>query len=79
MLFDNAKHHLPRFGSQSYVDYTLKKELSTLGIADEALLREANKEDIQANEEHVQVGTNLDLPVHIRVTQRASAHVDFFI
>ena len=33
---------------------------------------------MQANEEHMQVGTNLDiLPEGIRVTQRASAHVDF--
>ena len=55
MLFDNAKH-LPQVGSQSYVDETLQKESSTLGIAYEALLREANKEDVQANEEHVQVG-----------------------
>jgi len=25
MLFDNAKHHLPQVGSQSYVDETLIK------------------------------------------------------
>ena len=61
------------------MDDTLKKESSNLDIADEALLREANKEDVQANEEHVQIGTNLDLlQVDIRVTQRASTHVDFF-
>jgi len=39
MLFDNAKHHLPQVGSQSYVDETLKKESSNLDIADEALPR----------------------------------------
>jgi len=43
------------------VDETLKKKSSTPGIANEALQREANKEDIQANEKHVQVGTDLDL------------------
>ena len=77
VLFDNAKHHLPQVGSQSHVDETLKKESSTLDIADEALPREANKEDVQANEEHV-LGTNLDLlPVDIRVTQRASTLLTF--
>jgi len=79
VLSDNAKHHLPQVGSQSDVDETLKKESSNLDMADEALPRKANKEDVQANEEHVQVGTNLDLlPADIRVTQRAGAHVDFF-
>ena len=79
VLFDNAKHRLPQVGSQSYVDEILKKESSNLDIADEALPREANREDVQANEEHVQVGTNLDLlPVDIRVTQRVGPHVDFF-
>jgi len=74
VLFDNAKHHLPQVGSQSYVDETIKKESSNLNIADEALPREVNKEDVQANEEYVQVRTNLDLlPVDIRVTQRPSA------
>ena len=43
------------------MDKTLKKESSTLVIANEALLREANKEDVQTNEEHAQVRTNLDL------------------
>jgi len=35
---------------------------------------------MQANEQHMQVGTNLDLVlVDIRVTQRANVHADFFI
>jgi len=72
VLFDNAKHRLPQVGSQSYVDEILKKESSNLDIADEALPREPNREDVQANKEHVQVGTNLNiLPVDIRVAQRA--------
>ena len=45
------------------MDETLKKESSNLDIT---------------SEEHVQVGTNLDLlPVDIRVTKRLGAHVDF--
>jgi len=61
------------------VDENLKKESFNLDIVDETLLRKANKEDVQANEQHVQVGMNLDLvPVDIRVNQRASAH-DFFL
>jgi len=49
-------------------------------LRDEALLREDNKEDVQVNEEHAQVGTNLDLLLgDIRMTQGASVHVDFFI
>ena len=61
VLFDNAKHHLPQVGFQSYVDDTLKKESSNLDIIDEALLKKDNKGDVKANEAHVQVGTNLDL------------------
>jgi len=34
------------------VDETLEKESSTLDIANEALISEANKEDVQANKEH---------------------------
>ena len=61
------------------MDEALQKESSNLDIVDEALLREANKEDLQANEEHVQLGTNVDLlPIDIRVNQTVSAHVDFF-
>ena len=70
VLFDHANHHLPHVGSQSYVDETLEKESSTLDIVDEAILREANKENEQANEEHPQVGIDLDLmPANITVTQ----------
>ena len=66
MLFDNANRHLPQVGSQSYVDETPEKESSTLDIADEAVLREADEEDVQANEEHAQVGLDLDhLPADI--------------
>jgi len=62
------------------VDETLQKEPSTLDIAYETLLKEANKEDIQTNDKSVQVGTDLDLLlVDIRVTQKANVHVDFFI
>jgi len=63
VLSDNGNHHLPWFGSQSYVDETLKKESSILDIADEALLKEAEKEDVQAHEKDVQVGADLDLVV----------------
>ena len=67
--FDNAKHYLPSVGSQSYLDETLKKESSALGIANKVLLMEVNKEDAQTNKEHAQVGTNLDLlPGDNRVT-----------
>ena len=79
MLFDNAKHHHPQVYSQSYADYTLRKESSILGIAPEALINEA-KGDVQANEEHAQVRTNLNFVLgHIRVTQGSAVHADFFI
>jgi len=62
------------------VDETLKKESYILYIVDEVLLREANKEDVQANEEDAQVRMNLDtLPGDIRVTQRVVAHLVFSI
>ena len=59
-----------------------KKESSTLDIADEALLREADKKDAQANPEDAQPGMDLDLDLlfgDIRGSQEAVAHVDFFI
>ena len=55
------------------MDETNEKESSTLDIADKPILREANKEDVQANEEHAQVGIDLDLlPTDIKVTEHYS-------
>ena len=80
MLSDNENRHLPWVDSQSYVDETLKQESSTLDLTDEAFLKEVDKDDVQANEEDVQVRTDLGrLPGEMRMTQGAIAHVDFFI
>ena len=80
MLSDKENRHLAWVDSQSYVDETLKKESSTLDLNDEAFLKEADKDHVQANEEDVQVRTDLGrLPGETRVTQGAITHVDFFI
>ena len=62
------------------MDETLKKESPTLDIVDEALWREDSKKEVQANEEHAQVGMDLDLlSADIGVTEGVVAQVDFFI
>ena len=54
------------------MDETLKQESSTLDLTDEAFLKEVDKDDVQANEEDVQVRTDLGrLPGEMRVTQGA--------
>lgn len=59
VLSNNENRHLPWVGSQSYMDETLQKKSSTLDLIDEAFLREADKDDVQANEEDVQLRTIL--------------------